>query len=193
VRKFFLVFGFLVWAGLGWFGAFFFNESVFPSTCVLCFCVLCFMEFPFNWCEVATRELCGKERTISPNTFCRIFGFEPPTVQAVYFLYFLGSEFKNPKYLLWVLSFLKNYERDSVAPLKFRKCNPRTYRDSVWRVLNFLYEEMDEVFFFLMWGVGSNPTFFLFFFFFFFLFFDLGVEKTPKKSEKIYTGAPDPL
>jgi len=78
----------------------------------------------------------------------------PETATVVHFFYLSGTAFAAPKYLLWTLAFLKNYEHYDVAPMKFRKTNPRTFFDSVWSVLDLLGREMDEV----------NNHFFFFFF-----------------------------
>jgi hypothetical protein len=94
------------------------------------------------WLQIAALEL-GK-RSISSKKFKLIFGFSELTVHVIHQLYFLNSPFAKPKLILWLLSFLKNYERDGIAHLKFVKSNERTFRDTIWRILDFLVENVDE-------------------------------------------------
>jgi hypothetical protein len=100
------------------------------------------------WQGLAALEL-GK-RSISSRKFRLIFGLHEQTVHVVYQLYFLDSPFALPKFILWLLSFLKDYERDGIAHLKFVKCNERTFRDTIWEILSFLSTSIDlaEVCFF---------------------------------------------
>jgi hypothetical protein len=105
-----------------------------------------------NWKLIAARELAqniGKVdvRPMSQRSFLADFGVLPVTVMGVHYQYLLDSDHWHPKYLLWTLSFLKNYEVDGVSNQKFARCNQRYFRDRVWQVIFLLTEEMNEVFF----------------------------------------------
>ena len=104
-----------------------------------------------NWCEIAAKEL-QRRHPLTMRSFCNFFGISPDAAQYVYIVYLFTSPFNDPKYLLWLLSFLKSYEKYEICHLKFRKCNPQTMREVIWDVLEFLEAEMDEVLHFILFS-----------------------------------------
>jgi hypothetical protein len=104
-----------------------------------------------NWCQVAAEELAKNlnKKTILPltdRTFRSIFGLDPITTKWVYNIYLSDHEsLYHPKYLLWTLSWLKNYETEPNSSIKFANCNQTYFRENVWAVIHFLSDEMDEV------------------------------------------------
>ncbi len=111
------------------------------------------LDLEANWCLIAAKELAknGTRKNIRPlslRDFQSIFGVHPNTVTRLHYIYLYDcdSSLFQPKYLLWMLSFLKNYETEPNSSLKFLKSNPRDFRDMVWKMIYYLSEEMEEVF-----------------------------------------------
>ena len=103
----------------------------------------------WDWLLIAAENLAKKnsKKPISERDFRGIFGLDSFTIKYVYYIYLADHpELYVPRYLLWTLSFLKNYETTVNAPLKFDPCNEKYFRQYVWEVICFLSEEMDEVF-----------------------------------------------
>lgn len=108
----------------------------------------------WNWLLIAAENLASKNSTnlISERDFRGIFGLDSFTTMYVYYIYLVDHPtLYVPRYLLWTLSFLKNYETEVNSSLKFSPCNTLYFRQYVWAVICFLSDEMDEVwdFFFL--------------------------------------------
>jgi hypothetical protein len=104
----------------------------------------------WDWLLIASENLAKKNsnKPISERDFRGIFGLDSLTVKFVYYIYLVDHpDLYVPRYLLWTLSFLKNYETEVNASLKFSPCNTTYFRNYVWAVIYFLAEEMDEVFY----------------------------------------------
>jgi hypothetical protein len=54
-----------------------------------------------------------------------------------------------PKYLLWTFHFLRNYLVEDVGH-KMWHVPKQTYRDHVWETIDWLAQEMNEVFFHIL-------------------------------------------
>ena len=82
---------------------------------------------------------------MNQQSFKNIFGVSPQTIQFIHYVYLLNSDFMHPKYILWTFSFLRNYEREGIAHLKFKKTNHRSFRNAVWATIYYLATQVDEV------------------------------------------------
>jgi hypothetical protein len=105
-----------------------------------------------DWCQFGANELAkniGKNRDaikpLSVQKFLKIYGILPDTAKTIHFVYLLETSLFRPQYLLWTLSYLKNYEVEGVGYLKFARTNQRYHRDTIWKVINFLATNMDDV------------------------------------------------
>jgi hypothetical protein len=101
-----------------------------------------------DWHILAAQELRGKKgKNLSDRLFRSLFGVPAIVVHYIHFVYLLPSHLFHPCYILWTLSFCKNYESCLQNHMKFRRSNSRTFQDKVWETLAFLYSNMEEVIF----------------------------------------------
>jgi len=59
-----------------------------------------------DWSQVTAEEL-GEKKQLSDVVFVQIFGVLLKTVKVIYFVYFVGTNWVDFKYLLWVFFFFK--------------------------------------------------------------------------------------
>lgn len=79
--------------------------------------------------------------------FRRFIGLEPTEVEYVFRKYFEDENYHiQRRHLLWALFFLRRYETEESAAIRFRT-NVKTFRLRVWQIIHHLYRNLDEVFF----------------------------------------------
>ena len=96
-----------------------------------------------NWLVFAQAHL-SSGRKISEKRFRSIFGVSTWTMTYLHHVYVADSPFQ-PHHLLWLFVFLKNYCLDDVGHHFFKNTNARTFQQTVFTLLVYLEEHMDEV------------------------------------------------
>jgi len=79
------------------------------------------------------------------HVFRRFMGLEPTEVEYVFKKYFQDKHYYiQQQHLLWALYFLRRYETEESAAIKFHT-SVKTFRLRVWQILHHLYRNMNEV------------------------------------------------
>jgi hypothetical protein len=108
-----------------------------------------------RWCKIAQEELIHSP-TITSRIFISFFGVSPLAACDFYEKYFVHSPFCLPRSLLWTLYFCYNYPKYYQSATPFRRCNVRTYSDTVWGVLMYFASVHNEVSFYFFFFRNSN-------------------------------------
>jgi hypothetical protein len=112
-----------------------------------------FLNPEVNWLLIASNELKNsfeQKKPIISIQFHSLFGVCVKTIQYIHFIYLLNSPYLQPKYILWIMSYMKSYENLSIAPLKFKGVSARTFYDKVWKLIFYLSSKINEVIIFYL-------------------------------------------
>lgn len=96
------------------------------------------------WCRIAQEEL-NHAPAVTSRVFLSLFGVSPSASSLIFNKYLSQSPHCLPRCLLWTLYFCFNYPKYQLSAIPFRKCNVRTFSETVWGVLQYLSGVFDEV------------------------------------------------
>ena len=102
-----------------------------------------------NWLELAAYELAKNQnkenvKSLTERIFRSLFGLDSFTTKYLHYIYLAEHEYlSDPRFLLWMLSFLKHYEKDTKGYLHFTNSNQMYFQNYVWEMIYYLSIEMD--------------------------------------------------
>ena len=97
-----------------------------------------------DWLLLASKQL-NRKKKLREDQFVGLFGLSSVTIHRIHFVYLLDTDLCNPKYILWAFHLLKCYEVRRNIYVKFKNSDEIIFGNKAWKVIKFLYVEMNEV------------------------------------------------